>query len=189
MGSCKRELREVSDEELQVALKNPNNRAIIKKVGRYYRSVLSYDESYSCGLIALWKTLAKHDPNRGQKFTTSLYRFMKWECLRLISRSKANRWKLSQEITEDVLRKSNGVSNKSETLEYVREVMGYLREHDRNLINAYYVEGHTIEEIALSMEVAKESARQQLISAFDRLKELCCDVDLGCNRNDFLNIF
>lgn len=183
-----RRLDEVTDQEVREALKNSHNRAIIKQVAKRYSSVLSYDDGYACGLVALWKTLAKHEANRGQKFTTSLYRFARWECLRTITRSKANKWKVSQEITEDILGKHKTSKTYSQdAVGYVFECMQLLKEEDRDLVLSYYIEGRTIEEIAGSLSIAKESARQKLISAFDRLKELATDPDLGLNRDNFLS--
>lgn len=75
--------RKISNEEFETAYSNIDNKKIINSFLKKYSNVLSYEDIYSCGMIALWKCLQLHD-NTKQKFTTSLYRFMTWECMQNI---------------------------------------------------------------------------------------------------------
>ena len=92
--------KKISDREFEEAYKNPDNRNMIRMVCSSFSNTLSPDILESCGMLALWKCLRSHDEKYGQNFTSSLYRFVRWECIReLVSHNRKPT--LTQETTED----------------------------------------------------------------------------------------
>ena len=81
--------KKISDKEFEEAYKNTDNRNMIRMVCASFSNTLSSDILESCGMLALWKCLRSHDEKYGQKFTSSLYRFVRWECIReLVSHNR-----------------------------------------------------------------------------------------------------
>src|SRR5262245_39037708 len=70
-----------------------DNRNVIAAVLKQYVGKIPHDELESCGMTAMWRTLQYHQPDHPsrQKFTTSLHRFAKWECLRELRRVTGGR--------------------------------------------------------------------------------------------------
>ncbi len=69
------------------AIKNPDNNKIMNSVIRRFNNQISGRVLEQCKMLGLWKALKSHDFSQKRKFTTSLYKFVLWECLKEI-RSK-----------------------------------------------------------------------------------------------------
>jgi len=68
----------VSNEEFEQA-KQKYDYFLKFLLARY--TLLEPEMREACGDVALWKCLRLHDPSFGTKFTTSLHKFVYWECL------------------------------------------------------------------------------------------------------------
>lgn len=163
----KTEKRKVTNEEFEQAYTNKDNRLIIRSVTSMFANVIPEDELVSCGLNALWRCLSQHQSSYGQKFTTSLWRFTNWECLRELK--NIQRTKKSLNID------NINVSTKqvSENLSHLRECMTLLSESNKQLIQEYYLDKRTMEEIGKLHGYSKEAARQKINRAVIELRKLC----------------
>lgn len=74
------------DEESQKSASD--NQGILRAIRRKFRTQLDEDESDSCAMVAMWRTLQSHDAAYGQKFTTSLHKFAMWEYLKAVKKKE-----------------------------------------------------------------------------------------------------
>jgi len=68
-------------------LKDADLTKIARRAASRFSPFLRPEEIENCILVALWNSLQKHDPNKGLKFSTYLYRGVIMECL---TQQKAN---------------------------------------------------------------------------------------------------
>jgi RNA polymerase sigma factor (sigma-70 family) len=162
--------RKVSNEEYSQAYENKEYKRVIGRVVGRYVKVLDKDERIIAGLIGLQRCLEYHDESFGQKITTSLWRFTDWECKRIL-KAKKSKMKMVNEssISIDSLPNTKEVSE--ETL-FVRECLPFLNEIDRKVINQYYFDGRTFEEIGQINGYSKETARKKVNKGLDNLKKI-----------------
>lgn len=150
----------ISNEEYERAYNNKDNRKIINKVtSRYVKQLDSHDRQ-SCGLIALWRCLENHQDIYKQKFTSSLWRFVHWECRRELR--KKNRKKQLQYVLVPEL---DYVAQKNTDETNVQECIMSLGEQHREMLKDYFYENKTMQEIADSRGFSKETARQKINKA------------------------
>lgn len=165
----------VSDEQMRRALADSNNTNIIKKVLKKYIKLIHEDDLDNCGLHALWRALQYHDDAFHQKFTTSLYRFTEWECRRELRRQKNARKhqvSLGDEIEDARSLRAEDQDKRHEEMTYVRECMQLLSQDQRQLVEEYFIEQWTMDEIAALHGMAKESVRQKLDWIVRRLRDI-----------------
>lgn len=163
----------VSDEQMRAALADMNNVRVVKKVLARFAGSLSEDDLHRCGLHALWKALAYHDDSYRQKFTTTLHRFTRWECSREIRRQRnARKHFVPLEAAEEPAVRSPAPALDLDVV-HVRECMDRLPAADRRLLDAYYVEQWTLDEISIRFGMSKEGVRQRLDSILVHLRDLC----------------
>jgi RNA polymerase sigma factor (sigma-70 family) len=168
MSKIRLQKRKISNEEYETALADINNIKIIQKVTSRYTNLIPQDDLKSCALHALWRALTYHDPNRGQKFTTSLWRFTEWECRRELVRQKKKKNTISfSSIEFDVA--ADGVN---EDVVHIRECLTLLPKTDREVLTQYYIDKYTMEEIGKRNGYSKEAARQKINKAVAKLCEI-----------------
>ena len=163
--------RLVTNEQINEALAIDDNVNIIRKVTAKYASVIHSDDLRTCGLNALWRTLQCHDPKYNQKFTTSLYRFVEWECQRELRRRRTKVLSLTvpleqaapHEVTEDSL--------PSADVELVREAISMLDEQDREIIRFHFIEGHSLRDASRRFGFSKQVARKKKQEALEKLRQ------------------
>lgn len=194
--------KEVTDEQLRDAYyggSSPesqqtasDNRGILHSVSsKFVRTgQLDEDEASACEMNALWRCLSYHDDSHGQKFTTSLYRFIEWECRRERSnkKKKAERHKMERSVLPLIARHAvdehdswgssdtrecdlvEAISRKEEILTKLDE-LPYAWQ--RTIIRQYYLQGMTHEQIGFhNGGYSKETARLKLDQALRELKLL-----------------
>jgi RNA polymerase sigma factor (sigma-70 family) len=123
-------------------------------------------------MYALWRALQYYRPEFGQKFTTSLTRFVNWECLREIKKHHGPTLPNESFL---VPLYDNSLEDKHEVspdIEHVREVLGYLDEDHRRILTQYYFEGMTVAKMGKANGYSKEAARKRLIIAREALREI-----------------
>jgi RNA polymerase sigma factor (sigma-70 family) len=159
--------KQISNEEFNIAYRNQDNINIIRKVSGRYIKLLDQDTIKSCGLTALWRALSSYDPSYKQKFTSSLWRFTDWECKRALKEfsAKKNRQHLSLDDNIEIID-----TNAACDVEYIREGISLLAAPERELINEYYIERRSMEEIGQRQGYSKEAIRQRLKKALHTLK-------------------
>lgn len=169
--------REINNEEYEKALADPNNIRVLNAAGVRYSGYLSQEDRDECALKALWRTMQYHQGGRGLKFTSNLHRFMTWECrleLRKLKRLKrqVRTVTLFEETTEPI-RESVRASTFDEDLEHVKVRMSLLDVKQRKLVEQYYLDDMSMEEIAAANGTSKEFTRLRIHEAVSRLKYLC----------------
>lgn len=165
----------VSDEQMERALANSDNANIIRSVLQKFAGQLHEDDLYTCGLHALWRALQYHDDSYGQKFTTSLYKFTDWECKRELRRQKNEKKNMVPLATEGeiVLMPQVPEDDHRDTMRQVQECMRSLPLPDQKLLQAYYIDQFTMDEIAALFDLSKEGVRQKLEDTVKKLRNYC----------------
>jgi len=158
----------VTDEEFNQAIRNQDNKNIINHVCNQYRSILSDDVLRWCGLIGLWQCLIKHNDNFGVKFTTSLYRFVDWQCKGQINVELSM---VSTEDIPDIPEESLSLIDRLILHEYLDKLPGKYRK----LIHARFFENKSCAEIARESNCSRENIRQKLKRAINALKNMYLD--------------
>lgn len=146
------------------ALSDPSNVLIIKSVCKKYSSSIPPDELKSCGLIGLWKCLQKHDYKQKTAFTSSLYRWVNWECLAFLRKSRYNQ-KLrtcDNSLIDNQLKYDN---------DNIESLLEGLPEYEKSIMIYRYVYNMTLEEIGKEYGYSKESIRKHINKTLDILRE------------------
>lgn len=157
----------VTNQQFEEALKNKDNVRLINFITNKYAKKLDKDIRRECGLIALWRALKKYDPKFGQKFTSSLYRFIHWECRRELAKRdqedyqiKGNRRRVRDEFVD--------IDNK----EFVEHYLDLLPAEDREIIRMHYLEDVSVTNIADKFGWQKEVVRKRIKASMLMLQEL-----------------
>lgn len=159
--------RAVTNEEFNQAYADKDNINIIRAVCSKYRKQLTEDELRSCGMIALWQTLASHRPEYNTKFTSSLWRWLHWECCREIDGHKKTRKEYSD--VNLCFFKNDSVEKRA----YVVDCLSKLPKDDRKIIKQRFLLNMTFEDIGKANRFSKEKARQRFLCSIQKLKEVC----------------
>lgn len=78
----------VTNQEYIVAYQNPENIRILNRASYKYKNFLDEQDLLSCQTVALWRTLKNYDPDGGNSFKNSLYRFVIWECKAMLRKKR-----------------------------------------------------------------------------------------------------
>lgn len=170
--------RSISDDEFRIASENSDNMNVQLAVCRRYFGVMSAEDLRACSLHALWRCLQYHDPKYGQKFTTSLHRFTAWEIQRELRKQKGSKAQQNMAMvplygTEGELAKEENVSRK-DMVDHIRQRATLLPyAWQRKVVDQYYFQHLTMEQIGRRNGYSKESARQKVRKAMAELRQLC----------------
>lgn len=170
--------RHVTNEEMEVALKNTDNTNIIRSVLFKYKDLINEDDLETCGLSGLWRALGYFRPEYGKKFTTNLYQFVHFECRRELRKQK-NHHKGNVGL--------NAAANKAEAedvecpedrlaIRHMEECMLLLSREQRDLLHSYYYDNFTVDELSSHFGYSKETVRHKINWAELRLRELCDEI-------------
>lgn len=148
-----------------------DNHKLMRSITNKYANVLTEEEIYSCMMRATLRCLAHHENDKGNKFTTSLWRFITWECNRELTKKFKETNNQFVSINEfdnfdyQAVEESDDISN-------LRECIGLLPQAEQELIKEYYFDRYTMEEIGVKHKYTKEAARQKINKALVKLKEI-----------------
>jgi RNA polymerase sigma factor (sigma-70 family) len=152
--------------------KQRDNRNIMHSVTSRYAPFISQNALNDCALQALWRCLGYHEEGWGQKFTTSLWRFTDWECKRELLKIKH----LSKTHTIPISEFNDAFDmpspETSQDVDDIRECINLLLPIEKQLIQEYYFERRTMEEIGRLHGYSKEAARQKIAKAVNHLKTI-----------------
>ncbi len=128
-----------------------------------FRNVLNADSLDYCGDLALWHCLQKHDPVYDTKFTTSLYKFVEWQCLREYRRQRStlNNHEEQQEMT---------VIYDYDVSMMLNEYLSLLSDRDRRIVEARFLYNHTLLEIAKREGYTKQGVHYILGRAMKKMR-------------------
>lgn len=187
---AKAERKVVSNDEMMAALNNPDYRDLIASETLKYKGQLDEHQRESAGMTALWRALGYYKPL--QKFTTSLWKFIHWECRRelrkerrrtghgLVTRVMGDISDMPEQMapptTAEATQEDPSTKLKKERLEEVGEVMRrYLPMSVETVVKQHFFDNRTVEEIGQINGCSQETARQRLTFGLTRLKEICCE--------------
>lgn len=142
----------ISNEEYEQAYNLIDNKKIMNSAAKSFRGQLSRDEIESCCNYALLKCLEKYDKSYNQKFTSSLYRFVKWCCLQELNKTK--RRIKTTEINSNITINNNFNINRD-----VQNILFMLSQEDREILTARFIEQKTFLEIGNQYGYTKQRAR------------------------------
>lgn len=158
----KHQKKTVSNEEYNIAYNNKDNQRIIKAVLFTYRGKLDEDTLKTCGLNALWRCLQNHNESFSTKFTSSLWRFVNWECkkeLRTLATSKYKPLELFDVANEE-----------EEMYSVFDDLHDVLDQEYCQIIKLRFLEKMTLREIGNKFGYTKEAARQKLEKAIGQIR-------------------
>jgi len=141
--------RKISNQEFETA-RTTHIKTFIYNISKVYSS-LSSDTRNAAGDVALWRCLQSHDPKYGSRFTTSLYRFVQWECKRAMKEQIVTDVTLFGEVKDD-----------NETLAIhmlLDDYLCLLGERDRRIVEAKFLENYTLDEIARTEGLSKQGIK------------------------------
>jgi hypothetical protein len=148
----------ISSEDFDLAYKNTDNIKIIKSVCKKYSKFLDIDTLRRCGMIGLLHCMQNHDSKR-QKFTTSLYRFVKWECQR--ETKELYKYPESQPICDVI-------DIKTKSLDCY--ALDSLSDEHKTLLYHRFWNGYTLRELEKMYNKNKETIRKNINSAIEILR-------------------
>lgn len=162
--------RIVSNEEYTKAYNNKDNRNIIQSYIKKYRKSLPWDVRKSTGMYALWRCMQYHEEGHGQKFTTSLCRFLGWEFNR--QWQKYSKQKESVSYCDGFANKKadDGFFKLFEDSDALYEYLAYLDESDAQLVEDYFVKGLSVKKIAENNGEAYDKACKRFKRVLQELK-------------------
>lgn len=154
-----------------------DNQAIMRSASSRFRRRLNQDERYYCQVRAFHQAVQKHNPDYQQKFTTSLYRFVVWECAREVERlyGKKNGRKLHQLEDADKLEQPQG----DERLEEILEQLELLPEWMSQIVRLHYLEKMTIRQLGQHFGWSRWMTRNRLKRAMTCLRKRCLALEVS----------
>lgn len=121
-------------------------------------------------LIATWKAMVYYNSYGQQDFSTNLYRYLKFECIREIKTQYRDATR-----PDNVSLSSIDFDATFDEKEYfqrlTKENIDSLKEPDRKLIEDYYFVGKTFQEIGDEIGKSKDNARLRLHKITNSLRE------------------
>jgi RNA polymerase sigma factor (sigma-70 family) len=166
--------RKVTEEEFKEALQDKDNKKVMNKILSQYSNVIPSEDLEACGMDAVWRCLGYHKKEKGNKFTTSLWRFVHWECCRQLKRIKRqNRLHTINFSTIETQDTFEIPVIRDKEIESVREAVNSLNHHHKEYIQQFYFERRTLKEIATMQGCSKETVRTRIKQAIKELTKLC----------------
>lgn len=157
----------ISNTEFEAAYNNLDNRKIINACISRYIKIMPIEELQECGMVALWKCLKYHEDGHNQKFTTSLWRFIDWECRRELKKKNKDKTLVTSDMQEyDVT-----VIENPDVIK-LRDCIEHLKPEHQQIIQEYYFDKLTMEEIGDNHKYSKETARQKINKAVRALSKI-----------------
>lgn len=157
----------ISDEVYAKAWTDIDNTKIMRRAITPFKHILSPDQVIECMQTALLRCLQNHKEGR-QKFTTSLYRFTKWECYNEV-RALLRQRRLKTVSLDSVSSNAYAYDNRpSDILEYIE----LLDENNRRLIESYFLKNMTLQNIGDRNGYTRKTAHCHVHKALDCLRQL-----------------
>jgi RNA polymerase sigma factor (sigma-70 family) len=145
-------------------------RRVMGECLRRHGYAIPSEEHESIKWTAVLRCLKVFRPDRKQKLSTSLFRYLKWECDNFRRQYRKPRREIPLSSISEL---KAPVPDRQEEIDHVRECMGMLDEPQREIVSSYYFGGMSLEEIGEERGYSRESARLNLARAMDRLRWFC----------------
>ncbi len=159
----------VSNEDYERAWLDETNRRIISAISRRYKGKLPYDEIVYRGQMALFKCMRKHSGERGNKFTTSLHRYVMWE----FDNAVRDRIRELERTPPALCIEDFQVQAPDAILSMdVNECLMKMSEPDRIILQQSFIHGMPLREIQREAGYSHMTAKRKLQKAIDKFKYL-----------------
>ena len=164
-------MKEVTNEELQEALKNEDNINVMNKICMKYANVIPYEELERCKLVAVWQAIERYDSTKGNcKFTSFLCNRFFWECQKHLYEIKKRRNIPKSDSASCLISEICGYEEKLDPIE-ISELLERLDDDSRYIIFQRFYESKTAKEIGEENGYGRETARRRIIQALEKLKQ------------------
>ena len=145
-----------------------NNIKIMSSVVKRFSNQIPGEILKQCKMLGLWKALKSHDFSQRRKFTTSLYKFVLWECqkeIRSRTRIQNKKNKMNEYVYLNSLEKlsTNDVPTNFDIVEL-------LPENEMSLIYDRFYLGLTYKEIGQKRNISKQVAHRRLKKVLQDIK-------------------
>lgn len=172
-------------------MENQDNHNLMRSEARKYNGLLDEEEIERACLRAMWRCLGNHDDSHesGQKFTTSLFRFLQWELNRSLKAQQNTRKNIVRRDVHDIPEKSlkptkqNRRTNSPETEAMAGFLLDLGRQQlktlDMKIVELHFLEGMTAEEVGERVGMKKERVRNRIEFAVRRLRTLAERTPIG----------
>lgn len=152
--------KKVTNEELRQAKRQYAE--TLQRTTARYANILSAEMREACGDMALWRCLQCYDPSFGQSVSSSLFRFIHWECRKAIRElnNMVQCGELREQETED----------KTPCLTMmVNDCLSTLSSRDRRMVEARYLHRCTLQEIANQEGYSRQGVKNILDRCLSRM--------------------
>ena len=155
--------REILNEKIKTALKDPDIIAMTKAATKSYKRSLNEEELKSCILNALSRSILNFDPSKNSKFTTYLHKGLKIECLTQIKKNKP--------LLRFSTKATSKIDERSEMNMRMIEVMDEIeRLKDGHLVVDKYLNNYTCKEIGEKNGIHPETVRTKIKKTLESLR-------------------
>ena len=158
-------MKQISNEEFLQLRENLDNNKILNFVAFKYRGYLDEDELEQAKNIAIWKA---HSYHKKGKFTTSLYRYMNFECINL---QKGKRNKFNRKLRKSVSPKHRGELDKSYDSVDTRDLLSQLSQREQDVLLDRF-DSMSFREIGHKRNISFETARKIYHDSLEKIKTL-----------------
>ena len=132
-----------------------SNQKFVHHIGKKYKHCVKYyDDLISAGNVGMVKAARRYDPNRGVKFTTYAYYWIRKEMLELckMEYTHGNTLSISQEIIENYSEHYN--TSVDITQDDLETFLVYLLPIERIVIKMKYINNFSLKTIALRTQIS-----------------------------------
>lgn len=153
-----KKIRDVSNEEFEMSLKDINATKIKQAALKPYRKSIDSNELEQISRIAHWKALSTYSGKKGCSFLNYLFKYVRWEC-KMHFRKLVKNTLYVPEIE---------ASLKDDTS--IADCLMSLGDTERKLVEYRFIHNMTYSEIAKEMSTNRETARKKLNKILKKLK-------------------
>jgi len=163
--------KQISNEEYLEAINNKDNSNIIKSVLKKYSGILDGDTLKECGIHGLWRALQFHNGEKyTTKFTSSLWKFIKWECQQKIIDIRKDRKKHKKVKISDCDVVYNE-ENKDEYEYIFNEINKHINEENIKILKMRYLEGLSLKDIGIKLKYSTQTIKNRIEKSINILRE------------------
>lgn len=138
------------------------NNKVINYILNRYRGAIPSEELKQCGHLGLWKALQKHNPSFKTKFTTSICRYVRWECLKSLVKRRGEEQLDGDEVQSGQDRQSRKARRK------LGQIFKRLSGKYVDLLSLRYLKGYSVNELAELKGCSESKIRYVLKEALKR---------------------
>ena len=174
-------LREVSNEEFELAWRDYNNRRIVyyiawKAAKKFQYSIVRYEDLISQAMLGLRDALRYHDYDHKskRKFTSSVMYFAWRRCMaegKSLTKAHYRNGIPFSDVNEDG-QVDSICEPKRADCRHAIEMMGRLKPDVKGALYKYYVENKTLHEVAAEEGISHEGVRFRIKKGLKQLKAL-----------------